>query len=754
MDTILFFALLVAFYQLYQHTKRFEQLERQLKDETSGAERTPFHPQVRTENVPSTAESRADVGAVPHTGHNAIPVVSVATPGYTPPFAQPSSPTPGTLPHTASVSRSTSLSTPPATNHISTQSDMLAWFSENILIKIGAFLFFLGAVWFVSYAISQGWISPSLRIFFGILLGIAVCAIGWWRRSVQDHHLTLTALGTGIIIASVYAGQFLFRLFDPTLALVLLLCAIAYAVYVSVSTKQEWLTVLAALAALVAPLLVNSQNSDAIVFLTYLLCVSTAFLAIVFMTDWRRVTLLLISGVSIFLVFVHAGGELTSGMLWCFVMLFMALFYAAATISMWRDNRADTYDVPTLGLTVLNVAAWTYILTTEAGTLLALCAAVAFVTSYAFWSVGKVEQVSILYAGVGFAFTALATALFFDGYTETLVFILESGLAILASLYLKLSWKVVHTAALTWVLPTLLVMQEFGSSLWDNGIVHGPALAVYGYVVMSALIGLHSIHRTYFDHDQVRDAESLGSFAGVFAGVWYVATVSMFYVVWNSISAYQGDIAIVPTYLSMMVLSIGILLGILAFRLPVSWFASALATIALPLAMSLFSFGDQTWETSWLHLHAYGLYLVTAGLCFTAILIERSKEIYASSTESLTACKNAVWIALGIYLVSLVWLISHALFGESDTAVSVALFVYTVSGLALYMVGRDQARKDIRIAGITLLMGVVARLLLVDVWDMSILGRTVTFLGVGLLFIITALVEKPFEKIDVSKNEE
>jgi len=44
------------------------------------------------------------------------------------------------------------------------------------------------------------------------------------------------------------------------------------------------------------------------------------------------------------------------------------------------------------------------------------------------------------------------------------------------------------------------------------------------------------------------------------------------------------------------------------------------------------------------------------------------------------------------------------------------------------------------------LSAVVARLALVDVWEMEVLWRMVTFLGIGLLFIVTALVEKPFEK--------
>ena len=43
-----------------------------------------------------------------------------------------------------------------------------------------------------------------------------------------------------------------------------------------------------------------------------------------------------------------------------------------------------------------------------------------------------------------------------------------------------------------------------------------------------------------------------------------------------------------------------------------------------------------------------------------------------------------------------------------------------------------------------LLAGVIARLGLVDVWQMELFWRIITFFGVGTLFIATALLEKPF----------
>lgn len=69
---------------------------------------------------------------------------------------------------------------------------------------------------------------------------------------------------------------------------------------VSLQTRTEWLSVLSAITALLAPVLVTISDLDPILFLIYLLAVSLGFLAVVFMTHWRGVTLTLAVGTSIF----------------------------------------------------------------------------------------------------------------------------------------------------------------------------------------------------------------------------------------------------------------------------------------------------------------------------------------------------------------------------------------------------------------------------------------------------------------------
>ena len=52
----------------------------------------------------------------------------------------------------------------------------------------------------------------------------------------------------------------------------------------------------------------------------------------------------------------------------------------------------------------------------------------------------------------------------------------------------------------------------------------------------------------------------------------------------------------------------------------------------------------------------------------------------------------------------------------------------------------------LKIAGIVLLGSVIARLGLVDIWEMEVFWRIIAFFGIGALFIAAAFFEKPFEQ--------
>jgi uncharacterized membrane protein len=77
-----------------------------------------------------------------------------------------------------------------------------------------------------------------------------------------------------------------------------------------------------------------------------------------------------------------------------------------------------------------------------------------------------------------------------------------------------------------------------------------------------------------------------------------------------------------------------------------------------------------------------------------------------------------------------------------ESATTVALIVYTILGIAMLVAGRVYQNNYTKILGGVLLGGVITRLLLIDVWQMDIVGRIITFFVIGLLLISTAFLGK------------
>lgn len=105
---------------------------------------------------------------------------------------------------------------------------------------------------------------------------------------------------------------------------------------------------------------------------------------------------------------------------------------------------------------------------------------------------------------------------------------------------------------------------------------------------------------------------------------------------------------------------------------------------------------------------------------------------------------GSVLVVLGtVYAGFTLWQFIHILMMDTpDMATMTTLVIFTILGLAAYFMGlygNDIARRTY---GIALLGFVVVRLLLVDVWQMELFGRVVTFGVVGVLLMSTAFITK------------
>ena len=633
---------------------------------------------------------------------------------------------------------------PPTEDEMATEpevgEDLWRWFKEHTLIKIGAILFFLGAVWFVSYAVSEGWINPTMRILLGFLLGIVVNAIGHSRHTKSiGQYLTLTALGGSIIIASVFAGQFLFSLFAPILALMLLLIAIAYTIYVSLKTKTEWLTVVGAIAGLIAPLLINSPDPDAILFFAYLFALSLAFLVIVFTTGWRLVTLILLLGVLGFQLLFTLGGEITDPELWVFVLMFSTLFYSAVTVSLVRSKRPVALDITTLGITAISLVIWTNVLGHDGVWVLGY-ALVTAITGSLIYTYLRHKALATIYTVFTLLFIITATTMAFSGFTLTIAYTLEATALIALAIYLRLPRRNCIYASLIYLLPIISSFVALGSSSWRDGALHPDAYSLYLIIVSTFSLATLAIHL-----GKLRAKNFYLRLGGVFLTIGYGYTLVTLFLVWAAVlGREQIDDISVAVYLSWTVVIIALTLISLKTKLPTKWITLLLVSLALPISISISSLVSNDWATSITHNHALSIYTLVILLTLLTLGLRCQLNRYQALADYLKTTITTLWVVIGAYLTALVWLIPNAVLTDDGYAVTVSLLIYTISGLLGYSLGRVHSLRALKIGGIVLLAGVIARLGLVDVWQMELFWRIITFFGVGTLFIVAALLEKPF----------
>ena len=169
-------------------------------------------------------------------------------------------------------------------------------FGTRWTVWIGGVALALGGIFLVKYSIEAGLIGPGLRLFFGALLAAALVAGGEWsRRQKQlagfaaipaaDIPSILTAAGTTVAYATVYAAYGLYGFLDPAFAFVLL-GAVALATLGAALLHGPALAALGLVGAFVTPLLVASDAPNYWALYIYLTVVTAAAFALARMRLW------------------------------------------------------------------------------------------------------------------------------------------------------------------------------------------------------------------------------------------------------------------------------------------------------------------------------------------------------------------------------------------------------------------------------------------------------------------------------------
>jgi uncharacterized membrane protein len=164
-------------------------------------------------------------------------------------------------------------------------------------VWVGGVALALGGFFLVRYSIEQGWFGPGMRVFLGGLFALALIAAGEWARRKENlsgigglpaAHIPsiLTAAGTAVAYADVWAAFELYKFIAPGTAFILL-GVVALATLAAALVHGPALAGLGLVGAYVTPLIVSTGRPNFWALYLYIAIVTAAAFMLARARMWR-----------------------------------------------------------------------------------------------------------------------------------------------------------------------------------------------------------------------------------------------------------------------------------------------------------------------------------------------------------------------------------------------------------------------------------------------------------------------------------
>ena len=233
----------------------------------------------------------------------------------------------------------------------------------NWLARIGIVALIIGAGFFISLAIENGWLGETERVALGIVGGLAFLGAGeYWRKRYAVWAQTVTGGGLAILYLSIYGAFALYGLISPLTAFgMFFLITLAGAGLALRPTPSQpngavAIAVFSIFGGFATPLLLQERLPDERLLLAYVLVLDLGVLALASLRNWRWFTLLSWAGSLVLFGFWQRELEPAIALSQVGLTVIFLIFAGATTLFhlIWRRaaNIAD------LALMLLNGAAY------------------------------------------------------------------------------------------------------------------------------------------------------------------------------------------------------------------------------------------------------------------------------------------------------------------------------------------------------------------------------------------------------------
>ena len=170
--------------------------------------------------------------------------------------------------------------------------DWLRQFEERVgkrwMTWLGVLALVIGALFFLQYAVRQGWIVPPLRIGMAVLLGAALVVIGgrFLRREMRALGQGLIGGGLAILYGAFFAAFAMYHLMPQPVSFAAMVAVSGLGLFLAVRHDALPVSFIAVLGGFITPLILRSGENQRDLLFTYLLVLDLTVLAVAFFRQW------------------------------------------------------------------------------------------------------------------------------------------------------------------------------------------------------------------------------------------------------------------------------------------------------------------------------------------------------------------------------------------------------------------------------------------------------------------------------------
>lgn len=170
---------------------------------------------------------------------------------------------------------------------------LTAWLSENLLLKTGIAILFLGLAFLLRYASARIHISIPLRYCAVAATAIVLGFVGWRLRNKRRYYaLAVQGASLAILYLTTLAALKLHGLIPPTFAFILMVATTGLLVALAVVQDALILAQIALIGGLAAPILTSSGSNNYIGLFSYLALLNSGVALIARYKAWRSLNLI------------------------------------------------------------------------------------------------------------------------------------------------------------------------------------------------------------------------------------------------------------------------------------------------------------------------------------------------------------------------------------------------------------------------------------------------------------------------------